>query len=74
MHSFRVGGPISRSLAGTAVNETMKLGGWKTEVVAASRFFIGPTSSGASAESMEHTDELYARVCGRVTSSAFHDE
>ena len=27
MHSFRVGGPLSKSLAGTAVGEIMKIGG-----------------------------------------------
>lgn len=30
MHSFRVGGSVSESLTGTAVDEIMKLGGWKT--------------------------------------------
>ena len=31
MHSFRVGGSHSKSLVGTAVDEIMKIGGWKTE-------------------------------------------
>ena len=30
MHSFRVGGSVTKSLAGTAVDEIMKIGGWKT--------------------------------------------
>ena len=30
MHSFRVGGSLSKSLAGTAVDEIMKIGSWKT--------------------------------------------
>ena len=34
MHSFRVGGSLARSLAGTAVDEIMKIGGWKTEAIA----------------------------------------
>ena len=34
MHSFRVGRSLSKSLAGTAVDEIMKIGGWKTESVA----------------------------------------
>ena len=34
MQSFRVGGSLSKSLAGTAVDEIMKIGGWKTESVA----------------------------------------
>ena len=40
MHSFRVGGPFSKSLTGTAVDEIMKIGGWKTESVAT--YYIGP--------------------------------
>ena len=72
MHSFRVGGSLSRSLAGTAVDEIMKLGGWKTEEMAS--HYIGPTTSGASAESGKHTDELYASVSSWVTSSEFQDE
>ena len=44
MHSFRVGGSLSKSLAGTAVDEKMKIGGWKTESVA--KYYIGATSSG----------------------------
>ena len=28
MHSFRVGGSVSRSSVGTAVDEIMKIGGW----------------------------------------------
>ena len=30
MHSFRVGGSLSEYMAGTAVYEIMKIGGWKT--------------------------------------------
>ena len=49
MHSFRVGGLLSKSLAGTAVDEIMKIGGWKNERVA--RYYIGPTTSaGATPE------------------------
>ena len=43
MHSFTVGGSLSKSLAGTAVDEIMKIGGWKTERVA--RYYIGATTS-----------------------------
>ena len=43
MHSFRVGGSLSESLAGTAVDEITKIGGEKTERVA--RYYIGPTTS-----------------------------
>ena len=34
MHSFRVGGSLSKSLAGAAVGEIMKIGCRKTETVA----------------------------------------
>ena len=43
-HSFRVSGSLTRPLAGTAVDEIMKIGGWKTEAIAKS--YIGATSSG----------------------------
>ena len=49
MHSFRVGGSLSKSLAGTAIDEIMKIGRWKTERV--TRYYIGPTASaGANSE------------------------
>ena len=44
MHSFRLGGSLSKSLAGTAVDEIMKIGGWKTAALA--KYYIGATSSG----------------------------
>ena len=44
MQSFRVGGSLSKSLAGTAVDEIMQIGGWKTESVA--KYYIGATSTG----------------------------
>ena len=34
MRSFRVGGSLTRSLAGTTADEIMKIGGWKTEAIA----------------------------------------
>ena len=46
MHSFRVGGSLSRSMDGTAIEEIMRIGGWKTELMA--RHYIGPTTSGGS--------------------------
>ena len=42
---FRVGGALSKSLAGTAVGEIMEIGGWKTESVA--KYYVGTTSSGS---------------------------
>ena len=43
IHSFRVGGSLSQSLAGTPVDEIMKIGGWKTRSVAEQ--YIGQTRS-----------------------------
>ena len=43
IHSFRVGGSLSQSLAGTPVDEIMKIGGWKTRKVA--EHYIGQTRS-----------------------------
>ena len=43
LHSFRVCGSISKSLAKTAVDETMIIGGRKKESVA--RYYIGATFS-----------------------------
>lgn len=43
MHSFRVGGSLTQSLEGTAVDAIMRLAGWKTESVAVR--YIGPTMS-----------------------------
>ena len=44
MHSFRVGGSLSKSLAGAAVDEMMKISGWKTESIA--KYYVGAVSSG----------------------------
>ena len=58
MHSFRVGGSLSKSLAGTAVDEIMKIGGWKTE--SAAKYYIGTTSSGQVRGSKEKGGHSYA--------------
>ena len=44
VHSFREGGALSKSLAGTAMDEIVEIGGWKTESVA--KYYIGTTSCG----------------------------
>lgn len=49
MHSFCVGGSLTQSLGGTAVDEIMKIAGWKTQSVA--ERYIGPTTSDAVAAS-----------------------
>ena len=81
MHSFRVGGSLSKPLAGTAVDEMMKIGGWKTERVA--RYYIGPTTS-AGANSQEQgkrdrgsqraRDSIYAIAMNSPLSRAVQDD
>ena len=48
MHSLRVSGSLSKSLAGTAVDVITKIGGWKTERIA--RYYIGATTSTTSVD------------------------
>ena len=81
MHSFRVGGSLSKSLAGTAVDEIMKIGGYETERVA--RYYVGPTTSaGANSEgkgkrdggSHRARDNSYAIAMDFPLSQAFQDD
>ena len=60
MLSFRVGGALSKSLAGTAVGEIMKIGGWKTESVA--KYYIGTTSSGKGLGSKRTRGQSYTNA------------
>ena len=78
---FTAGGSLSESLAGTAVDEIMKIGGWKTERVA--RCNIRPTTSaGASSEgkkerdgdSQRARDNRYAIAIYSVLSQAFQND
>lgn len=57
MHSFRVGGSLSESLAGTAVDEIMKIGGWQTERMA--EHYIGATTSAAAKGKRRKLDGSY---------------
>ena len=41
---MRVPGSLAKSLAGTAVDDIMKIGGWKTECIG--KYYIGATSRG----------------------------
>jgi len=43
MHSFRVGGSLSRALAGETIERIMQLGGWKTEAIA--KYYVEPAST-----------------------------
>lgn len=45
LHSFRVGGAVSQTLAGTAFDALMEMVGWKTRRIA--QRYVGPQSSGA---------------------------
>lgn len=58
MHSFRVGGSLTQSLEGTAVDAIMKTAGWRTESVAMR--YIGPTTSVVVSGSKRSRSENYA--------------
>ena len=69
MHPLRVGGSLSKSLAGTPVDEIMQLRGWKTEAMA--KHYIGATSSGAVVNVGQTVDQLYDHVNAWSASSDF---
>ena len=77
---FRVGGSLRTSLAGTAVDEIMKIGGWKTERVA--RYYIGAASSASATiakrkreeSSRRETDGRYETTIGLPLSPAFRED
>lgn len=46
MHFFCVGAPPRTYLAGTVIDEIMKIGGLKSESIA--KYYIGDTASGQS--------------------------
>ena len=58
MHPFRVGGSLSKSLTGTAMDEIMPIGGLKTESLA--KYYIGATSSGKVLGSRRTRGQSYA--------------
>jgi len=72
MHSFRVGGSLSRSLAGTAVDEIMKIGGWKTESIA--KYYIGATSSGKVRGGKRKRGQSYADASELPLSPEFEKD
>ena len=69
MHSFRVEGSVSKSLAGTAVDEIMKIGGWKTERTA--KYYIGSTTSTRAPASKRTRDHHYAHANELPLSQGF---
>ena len=72
MHSLRVGGSLSKSLAGTAVDEIMKIGGWKIESVA--KYCIGATSSGQVRGSKKKRGQSYADASELPLSPEFRKD
>ena len=69
MHSFRVGGSLTRSLAGTAVDGIMKIGGWKTEAIA--KYYIAATSSGRVQGGKYKRGQRYADASWLLLSPEF---
>ena len=70
MHSFRVGGSLSKSLADMPVDEILPLGGWRTEVMA--RHYIWATTSEA-VDVSQTVDQLYDHVDTWSASSDFQE-
>lgn len=71
MHSFRVGGSVSEALAGTSIDEIMKLGGWKTEKMAQS--YVGSTTSEQAKGKRREHDGAYALTDRMPLSDDFRD-
>ena len=72
MHSFRQGGSLTRSLAGTAVDEIMKIGGWKAEAIA--KYYIGATSSGRVQGGKRKRGQRYADASRLPLSPEFEKD
>ena len=70
MHSLRVGGCLSKSLAWTAVDAITKIGGWKTKSVA--KYYIGATSSGKVLGSKRKRGQSYASASELPLSPESH--
>ena len=72
MHSFRVGDSLSKSLAGTAVDEIMKIGGWKKESLAT--YYIGAIFSGKVLGSKRTCGQSYASASELPLSPEFQKD
>ena len=72
MHSFRSGGSLSKSLAGTPMDEIMHMGGWKTESMA--RYYIGPTTSTRVGGAKRQRDQACADASDLPLSPAFAED
>ena len=72
IHSFRVGGSLSQSLAGTPVDEIMKIGGWKTRKMAT--HYIGQTCGGGQdATAGQDVEIAYQTADAAPTGAGFQD-
>lgn len=58
LHSFRVGGSVSKSLASSTVGEILKIEGWRTEILA--KYYIGSTTSTRVPASKRKRDDDHA--------------
>lgn len=59
MHSFRVGGAVSQTLAGTAVDALMELVGWKTRGIAQRYVGARPSTVGATQRSRDRSESQH---------------
>ena len=60
MHSFRVGGAVSRNMDGTAMNVLMEYVGWTSATVA--RRYLGLTASAAAAGVKRSRETVFLEV------------
>ena len=72
VHPFRVGGSVSKSLAGTAVDEIIKVRGWKTERTA--KYYIGSATSTRAPASKRTRDHACAHANEVALSQAFESD
>ena len=69
---WSVGGSVTKSLAGTAVDEIMKIGGWRKENTA--KHYVGSTTSTRAPESKRTRGHVYAHANELPLSQAFESE
>ena len=72
LHSFRSGGSLSKSLAGTPMDEIMQIGGWKTEGMA--RYYVGATTSKRVAGAKRQREQACANASDLPLSPKFADD
>ena len=73
MHSFRVGGSVNQSLAGTPIDAIMDMGGWKTRRMA--EHYVGATCSGNPGTAGGFPlDEVYGEADAYPLSPGFQEK